>query len=62
MRRTDHPPGLYGLYLLCKALVSSMVADFNVDDLLGTELTTWSNATGAELPVVELRGLQKLWA
>ena len=38
-----------------------MVADFDIDDLLGTELTTWSHATGAELPIVELRGFQKLW-
>ena len=39
-----------------KYLVSSMVADFDIDDMLATELTTWRNLSGAEPPVVELRG------
>ena len=60
MCRKDCLSGLYASILSTKHLVSTMVADFDIDDLLGTELTTWSHATGAELPIVELRGFQKL--
>ena len=38
-----------------------MVADFDGDDLFAAELTEWISLCNAELPIVELRGLQRWW-
>ena len=38
-----------------------MVADFDVDDLFAAELTKWTTLCNVELPIVELRGLQRWW-
>ena len=32
-----------------------------MDDLSTAELTKWTRMCNAELPIVELRGLQKMW-
>ena len=41
--------------------MSLIVADFDVDDLFAAELTRWTSLCNAELPISELRGLQKIW-
>ncbi|GAU91622.1 hypothetical protein RvY_03845 [Ramazzottius varieornatus] len=44
-----------------KRLVSSMVADFDVDELCAAEQSAWVEQSGVELPMPELRVHQRLW-
>ncbi|GAV01570.1 hypothetical protein RvY_12261 [Ramazzottius varieornatus] len=44
-----------------KRLVTSMVADFDVDKLCAAEQAAWVEQSGVELPMPELRVHQRLW-
>ena len=54
-------PAYLAFIFSAKRLVSLMVADFDVDDLFAAELASWTRLCNAELPILELRGLQKMW-
>ncbi|GAV00129.1 hypothetical protein RvY_11020 [Ramazzottius varieornatus] len=44
-----------------KQLVTSMVADFDLDELCATELTSWMEVSSTELPLAALRVFQHTW-